>query len=194
DKVMLLTDEEAGRDALVHRLHKWLPEQARGAEIVVLYFAGHGMVHKFGPREEGYLLPYDADPDDLLTRGVSMADVNRWVEGLDAAAVVVCLDCCHAGKAVAAPGASHPGFSVRSVTRDLGIRPAALQEITGKGRFVLASCDEGQTSLEADELRHGLFTHHLLRGIKGAGDRDGDGRVGVAELFEYVALAVEQEA
>ena len=41
---------------------------------------------------------------------------------------------------------------------------------------------------------HGLFTYHLLDGIRGAGDRDGDGRIGVAELFEHVAEAVERDA
>jgi len=39
-----------------------------------------------------------------------------------------------------------------------------------------------------------LFTYHLLRGLRGEGDRDGDGRVGIAELFEYVSGAVEQDA
>src|SRR5262249_9132793 len=41
---------------------------------------------------------------------------------------------------------------------------------------------------------HGLFTYHLLRGIAGAADRDGDGWVGVAELFNYVSAAVAHDA
>ena len=55
-------------------------------------------------------------------------------------------------------------------------------------------CDDGQVSLESDTWGHGLFTYHLLDGIGGAGDRDGDGRIGVAELFEHVAEAVERDA
>jgi serine/threonine protein kinase len=43
-------------------------------------------------------------------------------------------------------------------------------------------------------LRHGLFTYHLLQGIGGAADRDGDGRVGLAELFNYVSAAVSRDA
>ena len=68
-KVMLLTDADATRDAVVHHLSKWLPERAKGAEIVVIYFAGHGTIQSVGRREEGFLLPYDADPEDLVTRG-----------------------------------------------------------------------------------------------------------------------------
>src|SRR5262249_58622219 len=64
----------------------------------------------------------------------------------------------------------------------------------GRGRFLLASCDKGQKSIEAEELRHGLFTYHLLRGLRRDGDRDGDGRVSIAELFHYVSAAVSRDA
>ena len=74
-RVKVLTDSDAGRDAVAQHLSKWLPEQARGAEIAVIYFAGHGTVHAVGRREEGYLLPYDADPEDLVTRGILMTDL-----------------------------------------------------------------------------------------------------------------------
>src|SRR5262249_35183308 len=142
DRVMLLTDAGARREDFVSRLSKWLPERAKGAGIAVVFFAGHGAVQRVGQRDEGFLLPFDGDPDDLGTRGVAMADVARWVEGIEAGAVVVCLDCCHAGKVVdrrARDRAPEP--------RDMRIRPALLQGISGRGRFLIASCDEGQTSV-----------------------------------------------
>jgi serine/threonine protein kinase/uncharacterized caspase-like protein len=187
DQVLLLTDGDAGRDAIVQRLSRWLPERARGTELVVIYFAGHGMVKTVGRREEGFLLPYDADPDDVVTRGVAMSDVARWIDGLDTRAVVVCLDCCHAGKVLGQRGAAPPG-------RNMELRPAVLQGMSGRGRYLIASCDEGQKSYECAELGHGLFTFHLLKGIAGAADRDGDGRVGLTELFNYVATAVSDDA
>jgi uncharacterized caspase-like protein len=99
-RVKLLTDLTASRDSVAHHLSKWLPEQARGAEIAVIYFAGHAMIHRLGQRAEGYLLPYDADPDDLVTHGIQMTDLARWIEAIDAGALVVCLDCCHAAKII----------------------------------------------------------------------------------------------
>jgi serine/threonine protein kinase len=188
-KVKLLTDQSASRDKVAHHLSKWLPEQARGAEIALIYFAGHGMIHRIGHRDEGYLLPYDADPDDIVTGGLLMTDLARWIEAIDAGTVIVCLDCCHAAKVLPRGGTTPP-----SMGRDMRIRPAMLQELTGRGRYLIASCDDGQVSLEAETWGHGLFTYHLLEGIRGAGDRDGDGRIGVAELFEHVAEAVERDA
>jgi serine/threonine protein kinase len=188
-KVKLLTDQGASRDTVTHHLAKWLPEQARGAEIVVIYFAGHGMIHQIGQREEGYLLPHDADPEDLVTRGVLMTDLARWIEAIDAGTVVVCLDCCHAAKVIPRGVASS-----EVVGRDMRIRPSMLQKLTGRGRYLIASCDDDQVSVETESCGHGLFTYHLLEGIRGAGDRDGDGQVGVTELFEYVAEAVQRDA
>jgi uncharacterized caspase-like protein len=158
DRVALLTDTGARREDVVHRLSKWLPQAARGAGLALVYFAGHGAVERVGQRDEGFLLPFDADPDDLLTHGVPMSDVARWVEGIEAGAVVVCLDCCHAGKVVAHRGPT---------PRDMRLRPALLEALSGRGRFLIASCDEGQTSVEAEALGHGLFTNHLLRGLRG---------------------------
>jgi serine/threonine protein kinase len=188
ERVQLLIDADAGRDAIVGRLSRWLPENGRGADLAVVYFAGHGMVQTVGKQEEGFLLPADADPDNPAGRGVPMADLARWIEGIEASAVVVCLDCCHAGKIL------HRGDTGHINSRNFAIRPDVLQGIAGKGRYLLASCDEGEVSVELSQHGHGLFTYHLLRGIEGEGDRDGDGRVGVAELFEYVSDAVARDA
>src|SRR3954447_22848562 len=118
-KIKLLTDQSASRETVASHLSKWLPEQAHGTEIALVYFAGHGMIHRVGHREEGYLLPYDADPDDMVTRGLPMTDVARWIEAIDAGAVIVCLDCCHAGMVI-----PRGGKSAESLVRDMRIRPA----------------------------------------------------------------------
>jgi serine/threonine protein kinase len=189
DKVVLLTDDKARHEKVVHRLATWLPDEGRGADIVFIYFAGHGMVRRLGPSEDGFLLAHDSDPDDIAPRGIAMRDVALWMKNIQAKAVVVCLDCCHAGKVL-----PREGVASRSRTRDLGIRQHMLEDMGGQGRFLIASCQEGQKSFEVNELKHGLFTYHLLKGLKGAGDRDGDGKVAVMELFDYVSGAVARDA
>jgi serine/threonine protein kinase len=187
-RVQLLLDDQADRDHIVHALSRWLPLQAVGAEIVVFYFAGHGVVQKVGPDEEGFLLPVDADPNNPVGRGVSMREVSSWLKGLEVGAVVICLDCCHAGKILPRGDAEDASSQHLALPRDM------LQGLAAQGRFLLAACDQGQVSVELKDRGHGLFTYHLLEGLYGKGDRDSDGKVGVAELFEYVAEAVSQEA
>ncbi|MGL4552603.1 MAG: caspase family protein, partial [Gemmataceae bacterium] len=184
DAVKLLTDDKAGKRRIVRALSEWLPAQADGVDVAFVYFAGHGVVE----HDEGYLLPHDAHPDKVVSQGISMSDLGRWIARLNARAVVVCLDCCHAGGVLPPDGLSLRG------ERDLRIQPSMLARLAGQNRFLLASCGRGEKSIEAQELKHGLFTYHLLRGLEGAADRDGDGRVGLAELFGYVAAAVKKEA
>jgi serine/threonine protein kinase/uncharacterized caspase-like protein len=186
DKVKELLDEEATRDALVRALSHWLPREARGAELALIYFAGHGAMHRSGEDEEGYLLCHDARLDDLVTRGVSMGDVAKWIRAIDARAVVVCLDCCHAGAVL-------PGGSLRAA-RELHLPPEVLQRLAGDGRFLLASCRAKESSIESKAREHGLFTYHLLEGLRGKADLDGDGKVKVSELFDYVSEEVKGEA
>jgi metacaspase-1 len=117
DDICLLRDERAGRREIVRRLSRWLPERSAGADLALVYFAGHGVVERVGGREEGYLVPHDADPDDVCGQGISMGDVARWLDRVQARAVVLCLDCCHAGSIL--PG---DGVSLRG-DRDLSLNP-----------------------------------------------------------------------
>jgi serine/threonine protein kinase len=188
-KVETLLDKDADGESIRERLELWLPSQANGAELVVIYFAGHGMVERSGTTEEGYLLPYDADPSDLESTCVSMTELAQVFETVRAKSVVVCLDCCHAGLII-----SQTSGRARGAVRTRGIRRSLLERMAGRGRFIISACDEGEESLELDDLQHGLFTFHFIRGIEGDGDRDRDGKVGVFELFEYVSDKVREEA
>ncbi len=189
EQIALLTDQQASRFAILQHLSKWLPERSRGADLAVIYFACHGIVHEIGQTHEGFLLPFDFVPGNVGASGVPMTEIARWIGAIEANSIVVIMDCCHAGRAL-----NRDGTVFRSQGRDVTIKPAVFQAMSGKGRFLIASCDEGQQSIESTRLKHGLFTYHLLRGLKGAADKDGDGKVGVSELFNYVSTAVARDA
>jgi serine/threonine protein kinase len=190
EKVSLLVAEKAVRSRIVRRLSDWLPQQARGTELAIIYFAGHGTTDHIGGKQEGYLLPHDADPRHIKDRGIAMGDLVEWIKDIEAESLVVILDCCHAGSLIT----SCEGISVRSGLRDLVIPPSILHRLTGQGRFLMASCGEGEKSIEVAELGHGLFTHYLIQGIRKEGDANGDGWVGLTELSHYVADNVERHA
>jgi hypothetical protein len=189
ERIALLTDRRARRANILGHLSRWLRERTWEGDVALIYFAGHGTQQTNGPNEEGYLLPFDADPDDIVTHEIAMAEVAHLIDAIKARAVVVILDCCHSGHIL-----SREGVAFRSSPRDMGLRPAAIERLTGKNRFLIAACDEGQKSIESDKHKHGLFTFHLMQGMKGKADRDGDGRVGIAELFNYVSAAVARDA
>jgi uncharacterized caspase-like protein len=55
------------------------------------------------------------------------------------------------------------------------------------GGFVLMlSSKAEETSIESNGLRQGIFSHFLIRGLKGAANINADELVTVDELFDYV--------
>lgn len=171
--IAVLTDAVATREAIDRHLRHWLAQEAREAELVVLYFAGYGA--------NGYLLPHDADPHSPFASALPVVDLAEYVNRLGGRAALVCLDCHPDPKGV--------NRSTWWVRKHLG-RPAGVP----RPRYVLASAQEEQPLLAAPDGPHSLFAWHLLRGLAGAADRDGDGRVGAAELCAHVADAVARDA
>jgi hypothetical protein len=50
---------------------------------------------------------------------------------------------------------------------------------------IMASSSPQELSQESDELKGSYFTHHLVTALRGAGDADGDGKVSLAEAYQY---------
>ena len=64
---------------------------------------------------------------------------------------------------------------------------------TGKGRIILTASGANEVSAEKPELKHGVFTHYLIRGLEGAADVNQDGLITVDEIYGYVSTEVPRE-
>jgi uncharacterized caspase-like protein len=62
----------------------------------------------------------------------------------------------------------------------------------GTGTVVIASAAGSEFAVESAAWNNGVFTHAVMRGLKGEADRDGDGRVLVSELRDFVEHEVQQ--
>ena len=102
---------------------------------------------------------------------------------------VLILDCCHSGDfARGAKGSA--GASVGT---------GVAFEGTGTGRVVLTASDSTQYAWEGDQVigqaENSVFTHYLIRGLRtGEADANGDGRISLDELYEYVHRQVVNES
>jgi uncharacterized caspase-like protein len=59
---------------------------------------------------------------------------------------------------------------------------------------VILSSTQDQTSLEMPSLGQGLFSYHLMRGIRGAADLNKDKYVTAGELFLYTRKYVTENS
>lgn len=188
ERVRLIVDEAATLAALRSSLGTWLARSAEPDDIVYIYFAGHGVVEIDGNRD-GYLLPYDADPQDFYATAFSMSELRRIIsERLNARAVVLITDACHAGTLGPLRRGGERELLLSRYVKEAG----AISK--GSMLMILAS-RENELSYEDSRWNggHGVFTYCLLKGMKGEADTDRDGVVRASELIGYVAGKVPEE-
>jgi uncharacterized caspase-like protein len=196
DHTLLLTDRTERKPTL--RNLKWalgtfLARSAKKDDTVVVFFAGHGApeVDPRGLERDGiakYLVPVDADLDDLYATALPMEELSTIFTRIEAERIVVLLDACYSG------GAGGRTFTAKR-TRANNLDDLFLERLTrARGRAIVSAARPNEVSLELAELGHGLFTHYVLEGLKGRADGNGDGIVTVQELYEYVEREVAERS
>lgn len=187
DRVFRLTNQEATLQNMKTALYRFL-DGATENDVVYIYFAGHGVADPNRP-EDLYLLPYDARINDLPATAFPMRELEFVIDRTRARDVILITDACHSGGIGTAAGG-------RAVDVNL-INEGFLERLqsTAGGRGTITSSRAGQISQEGPQWGggHGVFTYHLLAGLRGAADTDGDHIVAYRELFEYVRFNVQQD-
>jgi hypothetical protein len=196
DNVLLLTDRSERKPTLrniKYALGTFLARAAGKDDTVIVYFAGHGApeVDPRGVERDGlakYLIPSDADPEDLFSTALPMDDLQTIFARIEAERVVVFLDACYSG---AAGGRT---FAARK-TRAAAVDDLFLERLTrSRGRAIITASRPAEVSVELPELGHGVFTYFLTEGLRGSGDLNRDGIVSLQELYEYVAQQVVRKS
>ena len=196
ERVLLLTDTSATKPTLLNvkrALGDFLARRAGRNDMVLIYFAGHGApeVDVAGAEADGlskYLVPRDGDPDSLYTTALPMDELQRVFARIPAERVVMLLDTCYSGTAGGRTFA-------RAQVRASGLNDQFLERLTrSRGRVIITASGPNEVALELPNLGHGLFTYHVLEGLRGKADRNGDGIVTVSELYEYVEDQVDTAA
>jgi hypothetical protein len=183
ENVAILVNDRASKSDLEKYLETWLPNRVEKDDTVFVYYSGHGAPNaKTG---EAFLVPYDGDPIFLDNTGYSLNRLYQNLAKLPAKEVVVVLDSCFSGS------------GGRSVIAK-GMRPIVTEvknPILGKGKTVVLAASTGdQVSSTYEQKAHGLFTYFFLKGLQGEGDTDKNGKIEIAELFEYLRPQVERVA
>ena len=147
-------------------------------DLLLLYFSGHGVRDDQG---DLYLAVKDTERGLLSATAIPAAFITARMDSSRSRRQVLILDCCHSG-AFARGTKGAPGASVGT---------AAAFEGSGYGRWVLTATDTTQFAWEGDqvigEAENSVFTHYLIQGLQtGEADANGDGRITLDELYDYV--------
>jgi hypothetical protein len=160
-------------------------------DLLLVHFSCHGVKNASG---ELFLAAADTRPTRLASTAVAADFVNRQMADSRAQRIALFLDCCYGG-------AFPRGMVVRAAPA-AQVRDAFADQQDlggGRGRVVVTASSAMQYAFEGDELGPdadvgtSVFTKALVDGLTtGDADRDGDGWVGLTELFSYVSEQVRQ--
>jgi len=186
DHLMVMTNQNATAGRIAEALDG-LIEQAKEGDEVIIYFSGHGDVEGKKISQPGFLLCWDAPSRVYMGGGTySLSFLQEVVATLSVqnkAKVVVITDACHAGKLA---GNQIGGSQLTSAN----LARQYANEVK------ILSCQPNEFSLEGEQWGggRGCFSYHLLDGLFGLADRNGDGTITVGEIDRYLEDKVTTEA
>ncbi len=182
ENIVFLSGQRAALTDLSKYLDEWLPRNVSEKSRVYFYYSGHGAPD---PDGTAYLVAWDGDPAFLKSSAYPLPRLYERLESLKAREVVVLLDSCFSG----AGGRSVIAKGTRPLVTSL-----VPQAPPGSKLSILTAASGDEITGSLDEERHGLFTYHLLKGLRGEADGDKDGHLTIGELHTFVRKAVSKGA
>jgi hypothetical protein len=171
--VRVLQDRKALRPDIEEALLDWLPTRMTTDSVVIVYFSGQA---KVSPSGETYLIPYEGG--NSSARLYPLRDLQSALAKLNTRHAVLIFD-----GSVSRLGSEGPGKS-----------KAPQWDVGGNGVVRLIGTSGLQPGLEPDQLRHGLYTYYLLRGMKGEADANRNGEITLGELTLFLGQTVPAAA
>ncbi|WP_141621375.1 caspase family protein [Myxococcus sp. AB036A] len=163
-RILLRGESPASVRLTLARMRGRIEEARRAGERTLLffYYSGHG-------------------DDTALRMGgedFPLAELQRLLAEVPSTVTVAVLDACHSGAMVRgrAKGLkSAPAFDISFV-----------RQVGPSGKVLITSAGAHEVAQESDSLQGSYFSHHLISGLRGAADVDGDGRVSITEAYGHV--------
>ena len=179
-QVKVLIDDDATKENIVKSINEVF-RQADENDVVLFYFSGHGV--------PGAFLPVDYDGFNNRLEHYELRDALLTSR---AKHKLVIADACHSGSL----GARNE-IGIALVAKNGGTEAALTAYYEGlanaKASTALFLSSRGEEiSLEDGGLRSGVFSHYLIRGLKGEADENMDRLVSIGELFGFVHREVRR--
>jgi uncharacterized caspase-like protein len=174
-QVRVLIDEDATRSNVMKAM-KDVYSQATKSDAIIFFFSGHGakeafLTQEYGGTSEG-------------GKGLLMhSEIQSLFDQSPARYKYIIADACHSGSW------AQQGVKSAAVTEQQYYQAF---EQSGGGSVLLLSSMGNEYSIENSGIRQGVFSHFLIRGLKGEADANNDRVVSVTELFNFVETNVVQ--
>lgn len=149
-------------------------------DLVVMYLCGHGVRDR--RTDQWYFVTADANYRDLMN------DQYRDCLSFDDLALLSSLPC----RKLAVIDSCHSG-AVQPVMRDDDLK-SALRYLQNDMVITLTASEGDEEAAEVRESGLGRFTTRLIKALEGEADSDGDQKVSLREVVDYVVRTVAADS
>lgn len=183
ENIQMLTNETATMGKMTMAL-EWLMETSKANDKAIIYFSGHGDVEKKTAMQHGFLLTHDS-PANVYMAGAFpifyLQSIIATMSGKEVQTTMI-TDACRAGKLA---GSAAGGAQITN--------NALAQQFANEVKIL--SCQPNEFSVEGEQwgAGRGCFSYHLINGLKGLADNNGDGIISLKEIERYLEDKVTEE-
>jgi EAL domain-containing protein (putative c-di-GMP-specific phosphodiesterase class I) len=181
--IVTILGEELTTRAAEKILYTNVVKNRKPGDVIVVYWSCHGF--RVGPQQKAYLGTYDVQIDQLTDNpnaGLRLEYIHEEIFTRSPAQYILfILDCCHSGAFVP------ESLRSSSPPEEGGVLDFNLFSRGGAyGRVALVACRHDAVSRESATLKNGVFTHYLLKGLRGGAAEPETGEVTLDSLLSYV--------
>ncbi len=183
ENIKLLVDADADDIGIYQAFKTWLPSRVRASTDVYVYYSGHGL-----PTADGqgiYLLPQRAHRDSIDKTAITQAEINAAIQAAKPRTVTIFLDACFSGQA-------RTGEILLASARPVALK--VERQLFPDSFTVISASQADQISSSSPDLKHGIFSYYLMRGMEGDADANRDGKTTAGEMQAYLLEQVSRQA
>lgn len=168
--IVLLKDGNATRERILHALRTVFAHSYPN-DMLIFFFSGYGY--------NGYFLPHDFSG---ISGFLYHTEVRKVFSLSPAKRKLVFADACRAGSIKMETNHANTPFGIEEYYQQLKREKGGIA--------LMLSSRWNQNSIESGSLQNGYFAYHLLNGLKGNADLDGNNEIVIDELYRYVRKKV----
>ena len=184
ENIKLLLDDDADVSGILTAFQEWLPLKVRkGKTDVYVFYSGHGL-----PGADGkslYFLPVGTNKNLVAKTGISQREIVDALKSAQAKSVTMFIDSCYSGQI-------RTGETLLASARPVVL---TVQETAYPPDFtVITASASDQIASSSPDLKHGIFSYYLMKGLEGEADENKDGTITIGKLQSYLAERVPRFA
>lgn len=184
ENIKLLIDEAADDVDILSAFKNWLPLKVKkNTTDVYVFYSGHGL-----PSDDGkslFILPYGTEKNFIERTAINQQELITALQNAQPKSVTMFIDSCYSGQ-------TRGGETLIASARPVSVKTSAS---TYPSNFtVISASAPDQLSSSSPDLKHGIFSFYLMKGMEGDADLNNDGKITIGEMQEYLIDHVGRQA